>query len=359
MQPQVVHEAEVHRQHIRLKIPISVEIDGTAFTVDDWSMGGFGIMSEMTSRQPGERFAVKLMFPFEDFDVTLRLDCQMVYILEDNTRFGCRFLGLSQGQLALFRYLVDAYLSGEIVSGGDILAIAGRDNTAASASAAPASIPMPRRRPGDGGSSASSATARSASPASGSSRPVGLGVQERFFTVRAESAVIHTPIVPAAGARPRHHGAADPADPVEPRAPRWRASRPMTGGSCGSRARATASTYEWLVQPGQFAEQGEEMALLVAADQPLLVRAQVAFDKATGLGQGDLALIDVPGRRADAWPGRADRFQPEPAARRRYRRNRAQPTASPRGHPPGPALRVRGSGLDGGREPPPAAARQP
>ena len=100
MQPQVVHEAEVHRQHVRLKIPISIEIDGTAFTVDDWSMGGFGIMADMTSRQPGERFGVKLVFPFEDFDVTLRLDCQMVYILEDSSRFGCRFLALSQGKVA-------------------------------------------------------------------------------------------------------------------------------------------------------------------------------------------------------------------------------------------------------------------
>ena len=130
MQLQIVHEAEVHRQHVRLKIPIVVEIDGTRFNVDDWSMGGFGIETEMSSRQPGERFPVRMIFPFEDFEVSLRLDCQMVYILEDNSRFGCRFLGLSQGQLALFRYLVDAYLSGEIVSGGDILAIAGRDNTA-------------------------------------------------------------------------------------------------------------------------------------------------------------------------------------------------------------------------------------
>jgi hypothetical protein len=53
---------------------------------------------------------------------------------------------------------------------------------------------------------------------------------------------------------------------------------------------------EWLVTPGQFAEQGENVALLVAADQPLLVRAQVEFDKAMRLEAGDLALIDVPGR---------------------------------------------------------------
>ena len=43
MKPQVVHEAEIHRQHVRLRIPIAVEIDGTRYSVDDWSMGGFGV----------------------------------------------------------------------------------------------------------------------------------------------------------------------------------------------------------------------------------------------------------------------------------------------------------------------------
>ena len=72
MQPQIVHEAEVHRQHIRLKIPIQVEIDGVRYTVDDWSVGGFGVESIMTSRQPGEHFPVKLIFPFEEFEMSMR-----------------------------------------------------------------------------------------------------------------------------------------------------------------------------------------------------------------------------------------------------------------------------------------------
>ena len=57
MKPQIVHEAEIHRQHVRLRIPIAVEVDGTRFTVDDWSMGGFGVAGPITSRQPGERCA--------------------------------------------------------------------------------------------------------------------------------------------------------------------------------------------------------------------------------------------------------------------------------------------------------------
>ena len=51
----------------------------------------------------------------------------MVYILPELPRFGGRFVALSQGQLSLFRFIVDAYLSGELISGGDILAVVGRD----------------------------------------------------------------------------------------------------------------------------------------------------------------------------------------------------------------------------------------
>src|SRR3712207_216735 len=127
-QPPIVHEAELHRQHGRPRIPMVVEIDGTRFGADDWSMGGFGVSGPITSRQPGERFPVRLIFPFEDFELTLRLDGQMVYVLPEIPRFGGRFLALSQGQAALFRYLVAAYLSGELVSGRDVLTSVGRDN---------------------------------------------------------------------------------------------------------------------------------------------------------------------------------------------------------------------------------------
>jgi alginate biosynthesis protein Alg44 len=130
MQPQVVHEAEVHRQHVRLKIPIQVEIDGVRYQVDDWSMGGFGVESVMTSRQAGEKFSARLFFPFEDFDMSMRFDARMIYADQEHGRFGCAFVSISQDQSALFRYLIDAYLSGEVVSAGDILQVRGRENTA-------------------------------------------------------------------------------------------------------------------------------------------------------------------------------------------------------------------------------------
>ena len=64
MQPQVVHESEVHRQHVRLKIPIGIEIDGSRYDVDDWSMGGFGIESEDQHKTAGRTLSGTAGVPF-------------------------------------------------------------------------------------------------------------------------------------------------------------------------------------------------------------------------------------------------------------------------------------------------------
>ena len=194
MQPQIVHETEVHRQHVRLKIPIGVEIDGRRFAVEDWSMGGFGIESGIAGHQPGERFPARLIFPFEDFEVSLKLDCQMVYILEDSTRFGCRFTGLSQGQAGLFRALIDSYLSGEIVGGGDLLGLAGRDGTAA-ARLDPKGLPVEDRGRGGRWLRRGLGYLLLLLVAAGLGTLVWLGVDERFLAVEAREAVIEAPTV--------------------------------------------------------------------------------------------------------------------------------------------------------------------
>jgi len=294
-QPQIVHETEVHRQHVRLKIPIVVEIDGSRFTVDDWSMGGFGIQAEMSSRQPGENFAARLIFPFEDFEVSLRLDCQMVYILEDNSRFGCRFTSMSRGQLSMFRYLIDAYLSGEVVSGGDILHIAGRENTA-EARAQPLSFTpfaeeetMGRKVRRIAGFALLAVVGLLLVTA------VALGLQDRFFTVRAESAVIHAPTVrlraPIAGAlRP-----VDAPSLLEPGTVFARLDG-TEGQSMTIESPCACIVDGWSAPAGGFVQQGEPIARLVSADSPLLVRAKVAFEDALEMSQGDRATVVIPGR---------------------------------------------------------------
>jgi hypothetical protein len=305
MQPQIVHEAEVHRQHVRLKIPIGVEIDGTRYVADDWSMGGFGVASPISSRQPGERFPIRLVFPFEDFELSLRLDCQMIYVEPDLPRFGCRFLALSSGQIGLFRYVIDAYLSGEIVTGGDLLSLAGRDNTAEARVTAQVFSPFMEEE------AAGRRWRRLAGYALFIAAGIALavfviaGLQQRFLTVATDIAVIEAPIfrvrAPVSGAVTAV---------AEPNAILKQGDLVARIGSNGGTgvglpSPCQCSLHDWTVEPGQFAQQGEPVATLVAVDRPLLVRAQVPWDQAQGLTVGQVAEIEVPGR-PESYSGQID-----------------------------------------------------
>jgi hypothetical protein len=99
--------------------------------------------------------------------------------------------------------------------------------------------------------------------------------------VRAESAVIETPVV-----RLRAPAAGIMAPLILPTllAPGTPVARVETaeGGFVRIESPCDCILHEWLIAPGQFAEQGEEVALLVAADQPLLVRAKSPSSRRTG-----------------------------------------------------------------------------
>ncbi len=304
MKPQIVHEAEIHRQHVRLRIPIVIEIDGTRFGVDDWSMGGFGVAGPITSRQPGERLSSRLIFPFEDFELTLRLEIQMVYILPELPRFGGRFLALSQGQLSLFRFIVDAYLSGELISGGDILAVVGRDQMGEARvqklfDALNQQESLGRRARRYVG------IALFALAGLGLTALIVAGAYQRYLVVTTDRAVIEAPL---------YRLAATAAGTVEAGA-----SGLLRPGDAAARLRGTNSNTvvlpspcecildQWLVAPGQSARAGDVVATLVAADQPLTVRALVPLDAARRLRIGQIAEVTVPGK-AEPYRGQIERI---------------------------------------------------
>lgn len=308
MASEVVHDAEVHRQHVRLRIPIGIEIDGTRLTVDDWSLGGFGVLGDLPRHRPGDRFPVRLQLPFESFDLSLSVEAELVYRLDDGSRFGCRFTGLGPSQLSLFRYLVDAYLSGELVSAGDVLAAHARGV----AGLGPAGRPEPRARAGSVGRRLRQAAALLLFAAAGAGLAglAWLGARERWLTVRAEAAIVEAPVTrlsaPAAG-RVR---------PGEPE-PVLAVGGPLgTLEAEGGPAIVLASPCEctlvdWLVEPGARVEAGEAVALLAAVDRPLLVRASVPARAGRRLAPGDPAEIDLPGA-AGSLRGRIERIDLRP-----------------------------------------------
>jgi alginate biosynthesis protein Alg44 len=295
MQPQIVHEAEVHRQHVRLKIPIQVEIDGVRYQVDDWSMGGFGVESVMTSRQPGEKFSARLFFPFEEFDMSMRFDARMIYADQEHGRFGCAFLSISKDQAVLFRYLIDAYLSGEVVSAGDILQVRGRENTA-KARYQPVDDLFPREE------TWSTALRRYGVYAGFGLAGLALlafvvfGIKERYFTIEASSAVVDAPVVqiraPVAG---RLISALQPGEPLVPGS-LLGTIYGVDGAAVTLESPCNCEVLQQTGLNGQHYQLGDPLVSLIETDQPMLIRVQLPLEDVERLQVGDQAEIHFPGR---------------------------------------------------------------
>ena len=218
----------------------------------------------------------------------------MVYVLPELPRFGGRFLALSQGQLSLFRFIVDAYLSGELVSGGDILAVVGRDQIGEARvqklfDALNQQESLGRRARRYVG------IALFALAGLGLTALIVAGAYQRYLVVTTDQAVIEAPVfrLAASAAGTVEAGAGGllrPGDACRPAARRERQQPSPLPSPC------ECILDQWLVPPGQAARAGDVVATLVAADQPLTVRALVPLDAARRLRIGQIAEITVPGK---------------------------------------------------------------
>jgi mannuronan synthase len=295
MQSQIVHESEVHRQHVRLRIPIQVEVDGVRYQVDDWSVGGFGVESVMTSRQAGEHFPVKLIFLFEEFDLTMRFDARMVYADQDHGRFGCAFLGLSQQQTEVFRYLVDAYLSGEVVSAGDVLQVRSHDNSGQARMQALYS-PLSEDELRTARLKRYAGFAAFGLAGLALLLLVALGVKDRYFTVTSTNALVEAPTVPIrAPIVGRYISALKSGERVPPDALLGMITG-FDGTVVSLESPCDCVVLEQVGLNGQHYQVGDPLVVLIEADRPLLIRAQLPLEEVEGLQIGDRAEIRVPGR---------------------------------------------------------------
>ncbi len=288
MEPQIAHETEVHRQHVRLRIPIRVEIDGERYVTDDWSPGGFGVNADLPGREPGDRFTARLFFPFEDFELAVPVDCRLVYVTEDRSRFGCRFLGLSRGQIELFRFVVDAYLSGEIVSAGDLLAVVAREGSEA------AVRPLVEEEKG-GTLRRLLGHAALVVAAVAVFGLLAYGAWERFFVVETRDALIWAPLVPIEAPLTGEVVEAGPRKPVHEPGDILARVDALDGRTVFLRSPCNCAVLKWIVPAGAIAREGEPVLLLADADRPLVVRAQLPVEQAERIRIGQRARVFVPG----------------------------------------------------------------
>lgn len=130
--PKFVHESEAQRQYARVRIPakLFVNLDGTTFKfpVADLSAGGFSINTGSESLRRNQLYSGRLIFKVDGFD--LAMEVGFVPRAQDGggDRCGCEFQNLGASEVSTLRYLITAFLSGELVSAGDVLNTLSREN---------------------------------------------------------------------------------------------------------------------------------------------------------------------------------------------------------------------------------------
>lgn len=130
--PQFVHESEAQRQYARVRIPakLFVSIDGTThkFPVADLSAGGFSVNTGLESFRQGRLYNGRLIFKVDGFDFAVDVNFVPRSFDSMNDRCGCEFQDLGAREVSVLRYLITAFLSGEVVSAGDVLNTLSREN---------------------------------------------------------------------------------------------------------------------------------------------------------------------------------------------------------------------------------------
>lgn len=129
--PQLVHEAEAQRQHIRISLPASIHIDGNNYTLSDWSVGGISVVLDKdattpTQLQTGSTVQAILQFSFDGF--ALSVPVTMEACERNGDRVGCKFVNTDRKQRSIMQYLVTAYATGEMIAVGDLLDVVSRNN---------------------------------------------------------------------------------------------------------------------------------------------------------------------------------------------------------------------------------------
>ena len=130
----VVHEAEVQRQYVRVRVPAYVTINGHPVECFDWSVAGMGV--HITHElEPGTRVSGNMEFDFDGFKMEIDFHAEVRHVSEANvegrsvTRAGLEFVDLSSRSQTLLRYVSSAYITGEAVTAGDLIHLVQRDNS--------------------------------------------------------------------------------------------------------------------------------------------------------------------------------------------------------------------------------------
>ncbi len=290
----IVHESEVQRQYVRLQLPVEVEINGRHFISGDWSNGGLSVrvpeedaQSQAMFRE-GAQLKALLLFKFGSFDINVPVEIEVRNIAAG--RVGCRFVNLGPSQLSLLQFIVNAYITGEIVRAGDIIEIVSRNNTA------------PKRSVPAGGTQPAKRTFGWLAVLAASALLVayiGAGIWERMFVITSNAgAVLAEPLVVEATKSGKiFFQPIAPGTQVKKGAPLLMVQT-LKGNMESVDSPCNCIVRERLLDNYARVHTGEPVLRLLSADAAPYVEAWIPADQALRLTPGTEAVVTLPGRSA-------------------------------------------------------------
>ena len=132
---QMVHEAEVTRQHARYKIPAKIEIDGKIYIVENWSLGGLSLKNAPKEFCKQIHKKAKMLFKFDTFETVVdNLNVEFACAGKTPTGLtfpllGAKFHNLEDNQISILNNIISSYINGDIITQEDILYAATRNIT--------------------------------------------------------------------------------------------------------------------------------------------------------------------------------------------------------------------------------------
>lgn len=130
--PNLVHESEAQRQHVRIRVPGTVEVQnrqGTRrYRLHDLSAGGLSFDAPGSGLRAGNALSARIHLNIEGIDVAVPVRFEVRHADAVDGRIGARFEQLGAAQAATLRRVISAYLSGELLDAGEMMHTLARNN---------------------------------------------------------------------------------------------------------------------------------------------------------------------------------------------------------------------------------------
>lgn len=126
----VVHEAIDERQYVRTKIPAKVMLDGNGLKnleceIQDISLGGLGLLYDQPLKL-GSLFNASIQLKLSKID--LNIDAKVKIVSQRGREVGAEFVELDRQKRDILRYIISAYMSGEIADINGLFNVMQREN---------------------------------------------------------------------------------------------------------------------------------------------------------------------------------------------------------------------------------------